>query len=68
MLIEGTAQTVSQDELCLIDPNTSSIFPLRYISMNPCITKPNLVSTAGQWSLDDLEALQLLDQMQRDSF
>ncbi|ENX72325.1 hypothetical protein F884_00075 [Acinetobacter sp. CIP 102143] len=36
--------------------------------MNPCITKPNLVSTAGQWSLDDLEALQLLDQMQRDSF
>lgn len=34
--------------------------------MNHCITKPNLASTAGQWSLDDLEALQLLDQIQED--
>ncbi|MFL1511685.1 inovirus-type Gp2 protein [Acinetobacter baumannii] len=34
--------------------------------MNHCMTKPNLASTAGQWSLDDLEALQLLDQIQED--
>ncbi|MGR2923025.1 hypothetical protein [Acinetobacter sp. 1125_18A] len=34
--------------------------------MNHCITKPNLASTAGQWSLDDLKALQLLDQIQED--
>ncbi|MDS7931569.1 inovirus-type Gp2 protein [Acinetobacter sp. V102_4] len=32
--------------------------------MNHCIIKPNLASTAGQWPLDDLKALQLLDQIQ----
>ena len=34
--------------------------------MNDCIIKPNLASTAGQWSLDDLETLHLLDQIQED--
>lgn len=30
------------------------------------ITKPSLASNVGQWSLEDLEALQLLDQIQED--
>lgn len=34
--------------------------------MNQCITKPSLTSTAGQWSLEDLEGLHLLDQIQED--